>query len=104
MFRLGTRPLRPRTSMPLVLMTSRISPCSAVTELGTSRMFSTRRSAVTVTTCSSPAGAADWACAPTWSEASAISAAEASAWCMKGLLRGVGRALIRAPLGWVGGQ
>ena len=40
----------------LVPSASRMSPCNALTELGTSRMFSTRRSAVTVMVCSSPTG------------------------------------------------
>ena len=49
MLRLGTRPDNRRTSWPPVESTSRSSPLTVDTEFGTSRMFSERRSAVTVT-------------------------------------------------------
>jgi len=77
MFRLGTRPLSARTSWPLVPMTSSASPCSVLTALGTSRMFSARRSAVTVMVCNCPLVAV-CASAPVPSKASA---AAATAWC-----------------------
>ena len=57
MFRLGTRPESSRTSWPLEASTSSFSPDRVETELGTSLMFSARRSAVTVTGCSVPAAA-----------------------------------------------
>ena len=63
MFRLGTRPDRKRRSSPPEASTSSFSPLSVETALGTSLMFSTRRSAV-ITTVSSwffSAGFASWA-------------------------------------------
>lgn len=67
-------------SWPPELSTSSVSPCSELTALGTSRMFSRRRSAVTVTTVSSPVAGAGvwagvWADAPTWIKANATAAA-----------------------------
>src|SRR2546422_3377588 len=57
MFRLGTRADSTRTSSPLEFSTSSCSPPIVNTEIGTSLMFSARRSAVTVTVCSLPASA-----------------------------------------------
>ena len=63
MFRLGTRPASMRTSWPLELMMSSFSPESEYTELGTSLMSSTRRSAVTVTVPKVPGAAGEALCA-----------------------------------------
>ena len=54
MFRLGTRAASIRMSCPPELMISSFSPLSVLMETGTSLMFSSRRSAVTVMVSSLP--------------------------------------------------
>ncbi len=51
MFRLGTVKASCRTSWPAVPSTARGSPLSTEAEIGTSLSFSSRRVAVTITSC-----------------------------------------------------